>query len=68
MIADNLQISIQQGRDYRQQYPESNLREAQDEARRRWPEEPHIGLCRAFFLSGWAQAGFEILTAEASEP
>jgi hypothetical protein len=44
------------------------LKEAQDEARRRWPEEPHIGLCRAFFLSGWAQAGFELLTAEASEP
>ncbi|BBL75328.1 hypothetical protein [Methylomagnum ishizawai] len=59
MIADILYLSLQEGQAYRQANPASDLQDAQAEARRRWPEEPYIGLCRAFFLSGWVQAGFE---------
>ncbi len=59
MIADILKLSSQAGRGYHLEHPESTLKEAQNEALRRWPEEPRLGLCRALFLSGWAQAAFE---------
>jgi hypothetical protein len=55
-----LNISRQAGRHYRLRNPESTLADAQREARRLWPTEPHIGLDRAFFLCGWAQAGLEL--------
>jgi hypothetical protein len=67
MIADILKLSAQQGRSYRLDHPESTLDEAQNEASRRWPEEARIGLCRAFFLSGWAQAAFERPVGECRE-
>jgi hypothetical protein len=68
MSAEALKTSRQEGRSYRLNHPKSTLAEAQNESRRRWPEEPHIGLCRAFFLSGWAQAAFEPPSGEPAEP
>ena len=67
MITDTLKHSSREGKAYRLAYPDSTLVDAQNEARRRWPEEPHIGLCRAFFLSGWAQAAFEDVLEETAE-
>lgn len=68
MIAEVLKQNVKEGQAYRHQCPGSTLQDAQDEARRRWPEEPHIGLNRAFFLSGWVQAAFDDPLGEPSEP